>query len=809
MTLAALGVVTACGRWGFDHDRGGNGPVVAVTTGAAHSCALLLGGRVRCWGENNNGELGRGNTDPIGEAAPPASSDIDLGGPATQIAAGLHHTCALLAGGSVRCWGSNASGQLGHGDKLPIGDTEPPSAAGDIDLGGTATQIAAGDSFSCALLAGGSVRCWGDAGNGQLGYGNTNDIGDDETPASAGDVPLGGTATRIAVGDRHACAILSGGALRCWGEGSSGKLGYGNTNKIGDARTPASAGDVPVGGPVVQVAAGAQHTCAILATGRVRCWGLGGDGRLGYGNTTSLGDSEPASAGGDIDLGGTAVEIAAGGKHTCARLDTGAVRCWGSAQQGRLGYANLVDIGDNEPAGAAGDVDLGGPATQLSARTAHTCAIVAGNVRCWGAASRDRLGYGGATIVIGDNEAPSTRPAIELGGTAERVVAGGNHACALLTGGNVVCWGSNAAGQNGNPTREAIGDDETPGAAGPIALGGTAVELAAGFDHTCARLADGAVRCWGNGTSGRLGYGNTTSIGNTETPASAGNVMVGALVTNLGLGTNHTCAVTAASNVRCWGSGARGQLGHANTLSIGDTETPASAGDITVGGPVRQVALGNARTCALLTSGAVRCWGDNATGVLGYGNMITIGDDETPASAGDITVGGKVTQLAYSGAHVCALIDDGTVQCWGSGTDGQLGYGNTSTIGNNETPASAGRVAVGGTVTKLAVGANHTCALLAGGSVRCWGHGGDGRLGYASTSTIGDNELPLSAGTVDVGGAAIDLAAGDSHTCAVLADKTVRCWGDDRGYGLLGQAIVNNIGDDETPASAGDVPLLP
>ena len=618
---------------------------------------------------------------------------------------------------------------------------------------------------------------------------------------------LGGTATQIAVGDFHACALLTTDNVRCWGDGTSGRLGYGNTTAIGDTETPASAGDVDVGGPVVKIAAGAQHTCAILRTGAVRCWGAGADGRLGYGNMSSVGDNEHPVTAGDVDLGGTAIQIAAAGRHTCALLDTGAVRCWGSALQGRLGYANPADIGDDEAPRAAGDVDVGGRVTQLATGSAHTCAIVAGNVRCWGAASHGRLGYGGASIVIGDDEAPHVRPVIQLGGPAEQIAAGGRHVCALLTGGNVVCWGSNANGQTGNPTRDAIGDDEAPSAAGPIDLGDTAVDIAAGSEHTCARLTKGNVRCWGFGSSGRLGYGNTISIGNNETPATAGDVKLGVTATGIALGTNHTCAVVTNGGVRCWGNGAKGQLGYANTSSIGDDELPSTVSNVDVGGPVTQLALGNGRTCALLTGGVVRCWGDNATGVLGYGNTITIGDDEVPRIAGDISVsvGHTVTQIAYAGAHACALLDSGNVVCWGSGSDGQLGYGNTNTIGNAKLPSAAGTVRLGGIVIKVVAGLNHSCALLTGGVVRCWGLGDGGRLGYGNSASIGDNETPDAAGTVDLGNTAIDITAGDSHTCALLSDKTVRCWGDDHGFGVLGQAIVNNIGDDETPASVGDV----
>ena len=113
---------------------------------------------------------------------------------------------------------------------------------------GLGVPLEAGDFHTCALLQGGAVRCWGQATRGALGYGNTNNIGDDETPAAAGDVNVGGPVVQLAAGSDHTCALLQGGAVRCWGEGADGQLGYGNTNDIGDDEMPASAGDVNVGG---------------------------------------------------------------------------------------------------------------------------------------------------------------------------------------------------------------------------------------------------------------------------------------------------------------------------------------------------------------------------------------------------------------------------------------------------------------------------------------------------------------------------------------------------------------------------------
>jgi alpha-tubulin suppressor-like RCC1 family protein len=137
---------------------------------------------------------------------------------------------------------------------------------------------------------------------GYLGYGHGNNIGDDETPASAGDVNVGGAAVELTAGPFHTCARLDTGAARCWGLGPDGQLGYGNTNVIGDDETPAAAGDVDVGGSVVGIAAGGVHSCAVLGTGAVRCWGWGYLGVLGYGNTDSIGDDETPASAGDVPL---------------------------------------------------------------------------------------------------------------------------------------------------------------------------------------------------------------------------------------------------------------------------------------------------------------------------------------------------------------------------------------------------------------------------------------------------------------------------------------------------------------------------
>jgi alpha-tubulin suppressor-like RCC1 family protein len=201
--------------------------------------------------------------------------------------------------------------------------------------------------------------------------------------------------------------------------------------------------------------------------------------------------------------------------------------------------------------------------------------------------------------------------------------------------------------------------------------------------------------------------------------------------------------------VRCWGSGEYGALGYADLEDIGDDEIPSA--DVDVGSvPVTAVAAGSRHTCALLENGAVRCWGDNAEGQLGYGHTDPVGGDSTPASAGDVPVGASVTQVVAGSSHTCALLEGGSVRCWGDGKYGQLGYGNTLDVGDVSAPSFHDPIELGGAATALAAGGNHTCALLEAGTVRCWGLNGAGQLGYGNTENVGDDETPGSVGPVEV-----------------------------------------------------------
>ncbi|NVB37187.1 DUF4215 domain-containing protein [Pseudenhygromyxa sp. WMMC2535] len=398
------------------------------------------------------------------------------------------------------------------------------------------------------------------------------------------------------------------------------------------------------------------------------------------------------------------------------------------------------------------------------------------------------------------------------------VAMGGNHTCAQYDHGKISCWGNGDDGRTGYASEENIGDDELAHSMGFVDVGGSVATLVTGISHTCAMLdqANNPVRCWGRPTDGQLGYGNTTIIGDDETPASAGVLDLGGvpLLLHTEGGAFHSCAVLQGGDLVCWGRENEGRLGYALgafSEDVGDDETPAehvdTFGPVNVGGTVEQLALGFAHTCALLDTGAVRCWGESNNGQLGYGNANDIGDDETPASAGDVPLGGTAKQIAGGWFHNCVLLDSDEIKCWGKGNEGRLGYGNVAWIGLANTPASVGAVDVGGTPVEVDAGSAHTCALLDDGTIRCWGWGARGQLGYGNATNVGDNELPSSAGAVEIGGLATDIFVDGNHTCAVREDGRVLCWGDS-GEGRLGYGNLDFIGDNEVPASVGALPLF-
>jgi len=340
-----------------------------ISAGTYHSCALVAGGQIKCWGGNYSGGLGNGTNNN-------SNVPVDVSGitGATQITAGNNYTCALVAGGEIKCWGENYYGQLGNGTSGFGTNSSVP-----VDVSGItgATQITAGGDHTCALVAGGEIKCWGENYSGQLGNGTFTSS---NVPVDVSGIT---GATQITAGKYHTCALVAGGQAKCWGGNYSGGLGNGTSGYGTNSNVPVDVSGIT---GATQITAGSSHTCALVAGGQIKCWGYNYNGQLGDGTFTN--SSVP------VDVSGItgATQITAGFGHSCALVAGGEIKCWGYNEYGGLGNGTS-GFGTNSSV----PVDVSGitGATQITSGYFHTCALVAGGeIKCWGRNEFGGLGNG-------------------------------------------------------------------------------------------------------------------------------------------------------------------------------------------------------------------------------------------------------------------------------------------------------------------------------------------------------------------------------------------------------------------------------
>ncbi|MEW6030436.1 MAG: RCC1 domain-containing protein [Chloroflexota bacterium] len=336
-------------------------------------------------------------------------------------------------------------------------------------------------------------------------------------------------------------------------------------------------------------------------------------------------------------------------------------------------------------------------ATEVSVGVAHACALLnTGHIVCWGSNDSNQFGDGSfmdhnvATEIIGLTD-------------INAISAGGQHTCAITKSGNVKCWGGNESGQLGNGTKKlSMEIVEIPDLV-------NVSFISAGWEHTCAILEDGSAKCWGKNLTGQLGNDTFTRI----IPSPANVVDLGASISSISAGNEHTCALTSDGNVKCWGRNVSGELGTGQETNRSNTPVDV----IGLNERVISVSTSYAKTCAVTGDGKVRCWG-------------WIGDQQFSNVPVDLGKPGESARIVATGAnHICALDDSGKVYCLGENSDGQLGNGSTSS--SHRFVQVKGLQSV---VTSISASYDYTCALTTNGEVWCWGNNSVGQLGNGTTN---------------------------------------------------------------------------
>ena len=748
----------------------GGRKVLTAVAGDRHVCVLLaaavapndlLRQDVTCFGANEDGQLGRGDSAMIGHNASLSgvARVVDLGRGGTRnvvgLCAGLAHSCALDDAGSVTCWGRNSAGQLGLGHTNPVGaggGTAMPADVGSIDFGNQlgATQIACGFSHTCALLNDSSVRCWGNSTLGQTGLGRIDLVASvpSSLPSLTGPIYLypGTRAIAIFAGGDSSAAIVNvttNSRLMTWGANNRGQLGLGNTNNIGDNDLPGNgAGSFPVFGNIDGRApyfatVGAQHMCIATVWDHVMCVGAGNVGQLGYNAAQDIGDNERASGAGLV-----------------------AFSTWGILNYSAVGpYPDQIVIGDTQ-----------------------ACAILDDRVRvaCWGINSEGYLGLGfvnasGVPITPPGAYTGTASPAyvdVGLGLRVMRLAMGNAVTCAIREDNAVICWGYNVAGALGcgRDWNDRVGDDEPAYSCVVPNLGASRmpVQVACGGWSCAAVMNDMTTFMWGNNDRYALGMFN---IGNRQTPVQYNFLGSGQIIAVSG-SDRHFFFIREDGGVSS-GTGQNDENYFAICNGCSNLENCGGCG----GGWNSNTALfprfvfaGGRQMFAIradsqLASGGSGGWPTGGVGGWGNNDMHYISQGMWNLDNWILNVGGsgQVASMARSLYGSCYVTTDLATRCFGHPYI--AAYGTNQVIGDNEYPRDAGPInfpAAFGTVVPMASNTYSSmpniqlCMIGTSGQPACWGDSNRYQLGLVRgmTEPCGDNEVVATCGVVPMGNGA-------------------------------------------------------
>ncbi|MES2528910.1 MAG: hypothetical protein V4598_17620 [Bdellovibrionota bacterium] len=663
-------------------------------------------------------------------------------------------TCATIDGAAY-CWGQNSGTLFG----IPNYETTKSTPFAIPTLASTVTQIEAGHDHACAVQNG-AVKCWGQGWAGQTG---NNSNSPQDTPAIPAGLEAG--VTQVATGLFHSCAVKNGAAY-CWGWNPYGQVGNGTST---DVLTPALATGLSSG--VTKVAVGSHFSCA-LQNGGVKCWGYNASGSIGDGTFTTRLVPTPVS-----NMTSGVTDLAIGDFHACA-IKSGSVKCWGADWSAQLGDGTQTN--SNIPVQVQG---LTAGATEVVAGNASGCAVVAGEVWCWASDIHGQRGDG--TI---NNWSGYTVEKITTLTGFERLRAGGNNMCAIFSG-VPKCWGVNAGNELGTGSLEA---SQLPLTARGVT--GTTVALSAG-NTNCAVSSTGTIQCWGAGDMAQVGDG---SVIHRNAPRTVSNIASGA--TKVSTGKMSACAVQSGG-VRCWGRNDESQLGTAGwridapaayTIASGSSATDVSVSnsgslvcavvaggvkcwgqnnitptDVTglgAGSGVTKVSVGDAHACALLSTGAIYCWGKNTSSQIGIGAATA---NET---AHEVIAAGA-TDVSAAQDFSCAVVTS-NLQCWG-----YSGYGEAGFYGTKTTPFTI--ASLSGTVSLISSAPFFSCVATTSGTVKCFGRNTDRQLGY----TGGDTATPQTV----IGLNSVTAISAGNQTACVINSGSMKCWGGNL-YGALSDA---------------------
>jgi alpha-tubulin suppressor-like RCC1 family protein len=630
-------------------------------------CYTSGGGKLKCSGTNTRGELGDGTSLPRATAV-----NVDSNAIYAKISTDYNNTCGLTRDCTIKCWGSRTDSLLGKPKSLLPESVDAASAYIDISVS---------DDLVCAINTAGEIKCWGD---------NSFVLGKTGAFSALKISEAGVKYKKLSqnTGGNHFCAISDSGILKCWGRNNRGQLGNGTKT---DSAVPVV---VDNGISYFSVLTYDSASYGITKMGELKFWGLPNDGATYIGD---YGTVTPVS----LDPGTRYVSLAGSSRITCALTDTGQLKCWG----GTIGTP-MTGLYQKTPTlvdGANKFVSIG------VSRGAICGFTTSGSTRCMGDSTNGIFGAG----QLGYALSPVVAPAF---GEVSQISLGSTQSCKINLSGELSCIGQDSLA-GGQKLQFTVVDS-----------GQSYSKVSAGYQYGCAITTNGTLKCWGSGSSGNLGAG--TAVYSSAVPLEIDpGTKYADVVTLSETFQGHTCGITTAGVLKCWGGNSQGQVGDGTKVN---KMVPTV---IDPGVNYINVFVSSYSTCGITSRGEKKCWG------MGIGALPvasgTANDDYLLITAGMILgKTGKVYEnssvtesvISASGRSIryCVVTAAGALKCWGSFP---LGNGSLTSDSYLSTP-----LVIDSAIYKSVTTGNKTsCAILSDNRVKCWGFLNDNIAGFPAT----------------------------------------------------------------------------